>query len=85
MPCRRMHCATLTIRASACEEGCVVEPGAGKPPPDVSFWHFDCAALNAGDEASIPAPREKPPLALGSGKLGTPFERMHWAYFSKAS
>lgn len=42
--------------------------------------HFACAALNAGDEM-IPAPawKAKPPPAFGSGKLGTPFERMHLA------
>src|ERR1700730_9694868 len=31
MPCRRMHCATFTICASACAEGCVVEPAPGRP------------------------------------------------------
>jgi hypothetical protein len=49
----------------------------------MSFWHFAFAVLKRGDEGSIPAPNWKPPLGLGSGKLGMPLERMHWAYFSK--
>ena len=84
MPCRRMHCATLSICASACAEGCVVVPGPGGPPPGSSFWHVARAALNAGDDGLSPAPawKRKPPPAFGSGKLGTPLMRMHWAYFS---
>jgi hypothetical protein len=77
-----MHWATFTMCASHCAEGCVVEPGAG--PSGRSFWHFARAAWNAGDEGSTPVPawKTKPPPALGSGKLGTPFARMHRAYFS---
>jgi len=86
MPCRRMHCATFTICASACAEGWVVEPGPGGPPPGRSFRHFACAVLNGGDEGSIPVPtwKRKPPPAFGSGKLGTPLARMHSAYFSES-
>jgi hypothetical protein len=35
--------------------------------------------LNAGDEGPDPGVSSKPPLVLGSGKLGTPLERMHCA------
>jgi hypothetical protein len=45
----------------------------------VLFWHFACAVLNAGDAESIPALKWKPPPGFGSGKLGTPLERMHSA------
>ena len=54
-------------------------PPAGDPPPGRSFWHFACAAWNAGDEGLIAAGMRKPPPGLGSGKLGTPLERMHLA------
>ncbi len=83
-PCRRMHCATLTSCASACAEGCVVEPGPGRPMPGMSFWHFACGSLNIGDDGLLPAPagKTKPPPAFGSGKLGAPLARMHWLYFS---
>jgi hypothetical protein len=42
--------------------------------------------LNAGEEGSTPAAglNVKPPLALGSGKLGTPLARMQRAYFSES-
>jgi hypothetical protein len=73
-----MHRETFSIRAIVCAEGCVVEPAPGRPPGR-SFWHFACAALNAGDEGFIPAPTWNPPLGFGSGKLGTPLERMHAA------
>jgi hypothetical protein len=43
------------------------------------FWHFARAALNAGDDGSTPAPTWKFPRGFGSGKLGTPLERMHRA------
>jgi hypothetical protein len=75
IPCRRMHWATLSIFASELAEGGGPEPG----PAGRNFWHFACAASNAGDERSVPAGSRKPPLALGSGKSGTPLERMHCA------
>src|ERR1700677_1518711 len=78
MPCLRMHCATFSIRAIVCADACVVEPGPRRPP-GMSFWHFACAALNAGEEGFVPAPTWNPPPACGSGKLGTPLERMHSA------
>ena len=49
-------------------EGGGPEPGPGGR----NFWHFACAASNSGDERSVPAGSRKPPLALGSGKLGAP-------------
>jgi hypothetical protein len=80
IPCWCMHSAILSSFASVCADGCVVEPGPGGPPPGINFPHFACAALNAGDE-TVPALawKAKPPPAVGSGKLGTPFERMHLA------
>jgi len=45
----------------------------------MSFWHFACAALNAGDEVSTPAVLKRGPVALGSGKFDTPLARMHLA------
>jgi hypothetical protein len=74
MPCRRMHWATFTICANAFADGGGPEPGPGGR----NFWHLACAALNAGDECSAPGGREKPP-PLGSGKSGTPLDRMQWA------
>jgi hypothetical protein len=45
--------------------------------------HACRAALNAGDCGSSPVPvRSMPPLVLGSGKVGTPWERMHLDSFS---
>jgi hypothetical protein len=32
-PCARMQTAILRSIAIVCAEGCVVEPGPGKPPP----------------------------------------------------
>ena len=55
----RMHRAILSSFASVCAEGCVVEPGPRGPPPGRSFWHFACAALNAGDAGSIRRPAEE--------------------------
>lgn len=78
-PCWRMHCATRNILAIVCVEACVVEPGLRGPPPGRSFPHFACAALKLGDEGSMPALSLSPPAGLGSGKLGTPSERMQLA------
>jgi hypothetical protein len=44
------------------------------------LWHFACAAANAGDETpEALAWKLKPPPGFGSGKFGTPFERMQFA------
>ena len=47
----------------------------------MNFWHFACAALNTGDVGLIPATvwNLAPPPGCGSGKLGTPFARIHLA------
>jgi hypothetical protein len=73
--------------ASHRAEGCVVVPGPGGPPAGMSLRHFACAALKADDEGSIPLPIGiwKSPPVPGSGKLGTPSDRMHSAYFSMPS
>ena len=51
-----------------------------------SFWHFACAALNAGAAGLVPGGTEKatPPPRGGSGKLGTPLARMQFANASAA-
>ena len=78
MPCARMHAAILTSFAIVCAEGWVVEPGPGGPPAGNSFLHFACALLNAGDPIfPPPTGNSKPPPGFGSGKLGTPLDRMH--------
>jgi hypothetical protein len=79
-----MHSATFTICLNHSPEGCVFVPGPGNPPPGRSFWHFARAARTEGDEGSNPLPvwKRKLPLEFGSGKSGTPFARMHRAYFS---
>jgi hypothetical protein len=77
-PCSRMHSAILSSRAIVCAEG--GGPGVSGPPPGMNFWHFSCAALNAGDELREGLARKlKSPPGFGSGKLGTPWERMQFA------
>lgn len=82
-PCRRMQRAMLAMCVSHCAVGCVCEPGA-MPALGRYFWHFACAARTAGDDGSTPEPGEnsKPPPDDGSGKFGTPCERMHTEYAS---
>src|SRR5580700_9220847 len=55
----------------------------------MSGLHFRCAASNAGDCGSTPAPPSWTPipppgplLTVGSGKFGTPCDRMHCAILS---
>jgi hypothetical protein len=77
--CPRMHRAIWSSFAVVCAEGCVLEPGKGRSGP-MSFWHFVCAAVNAGAEVSTPARlKSRPRSGFGSGKLGTPLARMHSA------
>jgi len=78
MPCWRMHRAILTSFAIVCAVAGAPEPG--RPPPR-SLVHFARAASNAGDDGSIAPPTWKvaPSEEPGSGKLVTPFERMHLA------
>jgi hypothetical protein len=52
----------------------------GSVPPFGMRWrHARCAAWKPGDRGLIPEEGVKliPPPALGSGKFGTPCERMH--------
>lgn len=50
------------------------------------FEHVFVAALKAGEFGSNPVPDTRDALGAvenrGSGKLGTPWERIHWAYSS---
>src|SRR5581483_5861460 len=81
-----MHAAALTLCASHCAAGCSTVPGPGRLPP-MYFWHLAVAAFTAGDEGLSPLPAWKtnPPPGAGSGKLGTPWERMHWEYLSASA
>ena len=73
-PWARMHSEVRTI----CSFCCALTPRGG-PLPGSSLWHCACAALNAGENGLMfePWAMLMPPPALGSGKLGTPCERMH--------
>jgi hypothetical protein len=53
----------------------------GRPPPGGRRLHTCMADRKAGDSGFSPELGLifTPPLALGSGKLGTPCERMHFA------
>ena len=74
-PCERMQAENASrcccILANCCGLGC--------PPFGSTFWQACCAARNFGEFGSIPdpGPIEMPPPLLGSGKFGTPCERMH--------
>ena len=62
-----------------------------KPKPAPVGLHAFCAAWNAGERGLIPLEDPMsiptPPFApnVGSGKLGTPCERMHWENLSIAA
>jgi hypothetical protein len=76
-PCPRMHLARVrncSFRLSAS----LLDPLL----PGPSLAHACWADLNAGDWVSMSLGMKSPPVALGSGKLGTPLARMHWAYLS---
>jgi hypothetical protein len=67
-----MHADTLSIRA--CADG---GPELGGPFGS-RLWHECAADWNAGDRTILGEPiRTVWPLTLGSGKFGTPCERMH--------
>jgi hypothetical protein len=71
-PCLRMHCA-LVIAASFWLSG------SGNPsllPPGSSFLHDCWADWNAGDCLSRLEGLKGSPFAGGSGKFGTPCDRM---------
>lgn len=64
-------------------EGKFVQPLAEPLPKPVSFWQVRWAFWKAADCGLMPL--ELPvmaPLLDGSGKLGTPWARMHLEYFS---
>lgn len=77
-PCARMHWAN----ASAARFWAAVSV-RGWPAFGKYDLHACRAAWNAGDCGFNPLPlRSMPPLVLGSGKVGTPWERMHLASLS---
>ena len=67
------------VLAAACCAG--VKWGVGR-----SFRHFRIAAWNCGERGSMPLPEPnwREPPAPGSGKLATPFTRMHLENLSAA-
>jgi hypothetical protein len=77
-PCARMHSEMASICCFACAERGPRAPG---PPPGSSLAHCDWAALNAGENGLMPELELIwiPPPARGSGKFGTPCERMQLA------
>ena len=77
MPCRRMHSEIWSSRACACADG-APEPG---PPAGSRCLHDVWADWNAGELISELEPRgwTLGPPAFGSGKFGTPWERMQLA------
>ena len=74
IPCLRIHADTSSIRACVC-------PDAGSElggPFGSRRWHECAAAWNAGDCTVLGEPiRTVWPLTFGSGKFGTPCERIH--------
>jgi hypothetical protein len=75
-----MHTAQCTSRVNACADGGL----DGACFTGSRFRHAVSAVRNAGDDALIPGTPLKliPPVALGSGKFGTPCERMQRAKLS---
>ena len=74
IPCFRIHADTASIRACACEDG-RSEP---HQPLGSRRWHACTADWNAGDVTVLCEPILTVwPLTVGSGKFGTPCERMH--------
>src|ERR1700733_13435183 len=74
MPCVRIHfvAATSCTRSRSDNVCGAIGPGSRL----VHIWR---AAIYAGERALIVDAMSKPPPALGSGKFGTPCERMHEA------
>jgi hypothetical protein len=74
-PWARMHLA----RASCCATGRLLFCPEGDPtPPPMSDWHAFDAFWNTGELVLIPVPFiVNCPSLLGSGKFGTPCERIH--------
>jgi hypothetical protein len=83
IPCARMHCEMASMCALTRADGGPVDG----PPPGSSCWQAVWAALKDGENGLIPDCRpmrilKPPPPDAGSGKLGTPWERMHSENFS---
>ena len=70
-PCWRMHRDPSAASPASVRRGASSSRRQGDRRGR-SFWHFACAALNAGDEGSAPVRYCDPPPVFGSGKLGTP-------------
>jgi hypothetical protein len=72
-----MHRASFTIASLRLAD----TAGLPGPPPGISFEHAFWADWKAGDWGSIPELESIliPPPALGSGKFGTPCDRMQAA------
>lgn len=92
IPCARMHTAQWSRRANACAVGGVEGTCLTGSKPLQSLR----AAVNAGEEVLTPGMllrSNPPPPAIGSGKFGTPRERMHreklspagWAWLALAA
>lgn len=88
-PCERMHCENRSAAARWLMVG-----GCGLPPPGRCDRHACIADWNAGPLTSTPftlvpfgpdwTRRLRGPPVVGSGKLGTPWERMQEANASAA-
>src|SRR5439155_13215387 len=72
-PWERMHAENL--RAAACAAACCAGLGA-RPPFGEYFLHAFCAFLNAGESGLMPR-KVMLATALGPGKFGAPWDRMH--------
>jgi hypothetical protein len=71
-----MHRASASILSFICSELWL----CSDPGPGANGEHLRCAERNAGDRGSIePGFSWTPPPGPGSGKFGTPFERMQFA------
>jgi hypothetical protein len=76
-PCARMHLASVSSWSLRLSDG------GPRPAGGCASFPQDCwADLNAGDWVLMSFGTTSPPVALGSGKFGTPWARMHCAYAS---
>src|ERR1700678_3717205 len=73
-----------TVNLSNWARPCACCAAVGMPPLGSRFRHVLSAAWNCGDWETVPPTKIVPP-ELGSGKLTTPWERMHWAYLSMSA
>lgn len=77
-PCVRMHWANLSMRNFMLS----VTAAVFGPAPGSCLRHTPTADRKAGDCGSTPEPAPMatpPPPGVGSGKFGTPFDRMQLA------